>query len=425
MVRLLIISAAFFFGAQAMAADCGVFKVVKGKVTYKKKGKDKFKKARKNKKVCQGYTVKTDNDGRAKIEMADKNEINISPDTEMVIEAYQSGKKAVLNVINGKVRSDVKNKYKDTKQSHYRVKTKSAVAGVRGTEFLTSYNRSTNQSRVVTFEGEVAVGQLKGDNFIPKVTVKPGQYTSNSPGTDPHSPKDVPPAEFAQMDQESKVDDAGSSNKQPASTNNQGKKQEKEKNEKGTNGQNGREPKGKGKGSGVKGPKGPKGTGAPGSGEGSDAGSDDSAMLDGDQKNSPELAGEPQEGDKNFRDDDQYGDPDFDPSAEDGSGDGRDPASVDGDGNPPPMFGDDRDPASVDSPEGNPTDLLPGPGDDLGPNGPGDLAGLPEEPRAPIVNNPIMDNIPVLDDSRINDTIINTNDVVNVIIQPCLPNQCN
>ena len=51
----------FVFGltATAYGADCGSFRVVKGDVSYKKNGAKKFKKARINKKVCQGDMIKT------------------------------------------------------------------------------------------------------------------------------------------------------------------------------------------------------------------------------------------------------------------------------------------------------------------------------------------------------------------------------
>lgn len=207
MVRLLIIVSAMFFSLQSFGAECGLFRVVKGKVTYQKKNKSKFRKAKVNKKVCSGDKIKTDAASRTKIVMADGNEINISPSTELLIEQYERSaskneKKVLLNVLYGKIRSNVKDKYKDTKNNHYRVKTKSAVAGVRGTEFMASFNSATNQSRVVTFEGSVAVGQFKNGNFVASVTVKPGQYTSNSPGSNPHPPREVPPQEFVQLDQE-------------------------------------------------------------------------------------------------------------------------------------------------------------------------------------------------------------------------------
>lgn len=320
MVRILITFIVFFFATQSMAADCGVFKVVKGDVTFKKSGKPSYKKARKNKKVCQGDTVKTADSGRTKIVMADKNEINVSPNTEMIIESYKSGKQAVLNVLNGKVRSDVKNKYKDNKQSHYRVKTKSAVAGVRGTEFLASYDAVSNQSRIVTFEGQVAVGQMNGEKFIPQVVVRPGQFTSNRPGTAPHAARDLPPAELAKMDRDSNIG-APEPAKGPASV-----APTKEKD-------NSQQPKA----NGPKGPNGPNGNG-PGAKNEAPAKDDGSnGFVDNDQKGEPTLGA---------------------------GGADRSPASV-SDSNPlpppaPPSFNDSPLPPTY---AGNPDDYIPKPPD--------------------------------------------------------------
>ena len=179
MARLSLIIIAIFFSFQAYGAECGLFRVVKGKVTYQKKNSSKLRKAKVNKKVCAGDKIKTELASRTKIVMADGNEINVSPSTELFIEQYERNvskneKKVLINVLYGKIRSNVKDKYKDTKNNHYRVKTKSAVAGFRGTEFMASFNQTTNQSRILTFEGRVAVGQFKSGNFVAEVTVKPG-----------------------------------------------------------------------------------------------------------------------------------------------------------------------------------------------------------------------------------------------------------
>ena len=109
MVRLLIIAFAMLFSVQAYGAECGLFKVVKGKVSYQKKNKKKFRKAKVNKKVCAGDKVKTAKASRTKIVMADGNELNISPDTELFIERYERNvskneKKVLLNVLYGKIR---------------------------------------------------------------------------------------------------------------------------------------------------------------------------------------------------------------------------------------------------------------------------------------------------------------------------------
>lgn len=432
MVRLiLIIIAGLTMSLSANAADCGRFKVVKGKVTYKEKGKDKFSKARINKKVCQGDLVKTEADSRAKIKMADDNEINISPKTELLIETYQNGKKAVLNVINGKVRSNVKKKYNDTNASHYRVKTKSAVAGVRGTEFLASFNTSTNQSKVVTFEGEVNVGRMQGGQIVGRVSVKPGQFTSNSPGTDPHPAKEVPPQEFAQMNQETNLDDSGSRDvsndaggaTDPGADNDEGAddagsddgadqkeaKPNADKKPEPKKGANNNRPDdaGKkdpaGKNAGANGNKGgDKGNRPGGNGNGN-------ANANGPNPKGPNGKGGGFFGDNSDSDSDM---------GDDFGGDGLEEGNAGGDNRGPASVGGNGDSFGGDAEGGDP---LPPPSLD-GPNGPGPIAGnLPKPPTEIFDPNSLIPNV----DPVNNDTISNIiqNQKVNVTIIPILPGQ--
>src|SRR5690606_34258508 len=101
-------------------------------------------------------------DARAKIVMVDKNILNISPETKITIEKYKfdsskDEKNVSLNVLYGKVRSTVKQKY-DGEKNTFNIKTPSAVAGVRGTDFLTGFNPITKTTKIVTFEGQVLTG---------------------------------------------------------------------------------------------------------------------------------------------------------------------------------------------------------------------------------------------------------------------------
>lgn len=171
----------------------GVLTVVKGKVMVKsgKTGSDKRAKA--GMKVYPKDTITTAADSRAKIVMIDKNEINVSPESHVVIENYEfdpeKGKKNVLiDVLYGKVRSKVEQKY-DGEGNKFQVKTPSAVAGVRGTDFFTSFNKTTKSSKVVTFRGEVAFG-LPGPNgtILNPVSVRVGQFTVSMGSAPPAQP---------------------------------------------------------------------------------------------------------------------------------------------------------------------------------------------------------------------------------------------
>ncbi len=181
--------------------------VVKGDVTVISSKDQKSAKAKIGTKVFPGDTIETKKDARAKLVMVDKNIINISPDSKFQLEKYeynaQTNKKgAILNVIYGKVRATVSQKY-DGEENRFQVKTKSSVAGVRGTDFMVSFNETTNTSKVITFEGRVEVGQgLDAMGKIQNpVTVDPGQFTVANLNAPPSLPSTVPQEEFKSLSQ--------------------------------------------------------------------------------------------------------------------------------------------------------------------------------------------------------------------------------
>ena len=100
----------------------------------------------------------------------------------------------------------MKDTYKDNEKSFYRVRTKSAVAGVRGTEFLTSFDAKTKLSHIVTFRGQVAVGSNQAGVYKPNVIVKAGYYTRSGGGMSPHFPQKLSPKKMAQINKETKID---------------------------------------------------------------------------------------------------------------------------------------------------------------------------------------------------------------------------
>lgn len=202
----------------------GVLRVVKGNVQVKSGKSGKITKARLGQKVFPKDTIITAKDSRAKVVMVDKNVINVSPASEVVFQDYEydpdkNKKNVLLNVLYGKVRSKVNQKY-DGKTTKFQVKTPSAVAGVRGTDFFASYSVSSKATEVVTFEGEVSFG-LPGPNgeIRNPVAVRVGEVSQNIAGAPPAPPKVVPPSQLAMMDKSSNAESADSSSqdeRQPA-----------------------------------------------------------------------------------------------------------------------------------------------------------------------------------------------------------------
>ena len=189
----------------------GVFRVVKGDVKIKTKRSKKYKKAKLGQKVFPRDVVKTGKDSRAKIVMIDENVINVSPDSKIKIQKYEfkpkkNAKNVLLKVFYGKIRSKVNQKY-DGKKNKFQIKTASAVAGVRGTDFLASYDKATKTSNVVTFEGKVVFG-LPGKNgaILKPVEVKPGQISNVVNRAVPTAPKELPKTALAKFDISSDAD---------------------------------------------------------------------------------------------------------------------------------------------------------------------------------------------------------------------------
>lgn len=175
----------------------GTMMVVKGdiKVTSAKTGSTIS--ARVGNKVYPGDTIVSGVDSRAKIVMSDKNVLNISPDSKITIAKYENdptkdSRNVELKVDYGKVRAGVEQKY-DGEKNKFNIRTPTAVAGVRGTDFITGFNASTQQTRIVTFTGVVAAGQPgpKGEILNP-VFVKPGMATNIDQGKPPEPPRPVP-----------------------------------------------------------------------------------------------------------------------------------------------------------------------------------------------------------------------------------------
>lgn len=185
----------------------GLFMVVKGDVKVTSVGKAPFP-VKVGSKILVGDTVTTGPDSRAKIVMADRNVINVSPDTRMQITKYTNDatngtKNVEIKLDQGKVRNNVEQSY-DGDKSKFILKTPTAVAGVRGTQFVTSFNSVTQQTQVVTMKGQVAFGSVLNGRLVgSSVVVNKGQMTTASPGAPPEPPKILPKNELKQIDKDS------------------------------------------------------------------------------------------------------------------------------------------------------------------------------------------------------------------------------
>lgn len=207
MKKILLISM-FLLTQNLIAAEIGTFMVVKGSIKIESGGASSDAKV--SSKVRVGDTIISGVDSRAKIVMTDRNILNISPNTKMKIEKYSNtpnDKNVNLNLIEGKVRSKVEEKY-DNKNSKFEVRTATAVAGVRGTDFVTSYSSSTKVTEVITLKGKVSFQTISATGTAPTtppVVISKGEKSEAKEDGVPAPPVKVPEKEMKQIDTDTQV----------------------------------------------------------------------------------------------------------------------------------------------------------------------------------------------------------------------------
>lgn len=142
-----------------------VVKLLRGEVDVLTLGKTT--KLKTNDWVTAGAVVKTAEKSFVKLVFIDKSQMNVGPNSEMKIESFSGKDSGVIDLVKGKIRSQVTKDYlqiKDRDQSKLFIKTKNAVMGVRGTDFMISTN-GTNTSTVL-FEGEIVFNKLENRGEI-------------------------------------------------------------------------------------------------------------------------------------------------------------------------------------------------------------------------------------------------------------------
>jgi hypothetical protein len=135
----------------------------------------------------EGTIIKTSSKSFVRLNFIDKSSMNIGPKSELKIEKFSKKEAGVINVLTGKIRSQVTKDYlnMDKGKSKLFIKSRNAVMGVRGTDFLFSANKVTGSTTTVLFEGSIAFNKIsKGDklNNLEAIVskgrmVKPGEVS--------------------------------------------------------------------------------------------------------------------------------------------------------------------------------------------------------------------------------------------------------
>jgi hypothetical protein len=141
--------------------------------------------------VYLGDTLRTGQPGRVRIVFQDDSVLNVGDDSEVVVDEQvfdpeDGSYRSALRLLRGKVRALVSDYYRSP-GAEYEVETATAVAGVRGTEFLVAFDAIAQRTEVIGIVGRVAVNGLQG-RAEEEVFITAGDVTSVASGGRPTAP---------------------------------------------------------------------------------------------------------------------------------------------------------------------------------------------------------------------------------------------
>ena len=119
-----------------------------------------------NQDIEEGAILQSAEKSFAKLIFIDKSQMNLGPSSQVVINSFPKNEAGIITLVKGQIRSQVTKDYMqidDKSKSKLYIKTNSAAMGIRGTDFQVNFNPENQNTSLITFEGAVAMSNLKKD----------------------------------------------------------------------------------------------------------------------------------------------------------------------------------------------------------------------------------------------------------------------
>ncbi len=113
--------------------------------------------------IPEGATLQTAEKSFVKLIFIDKSQMNLGPNSQMIINAFPKKEAGIITLVKGQIRSQVTKDYMemdDKSKSKLYIKTKTAAMGIRGTDFQVNFNSENQNTALITFEGKVAMANI-------------------------------------------------------------------------------------------------------------------------------------------------------------------------------------------------------------------------------------------------------------------------
>lgn len=116
-------------------------------------------------KFVEDTSIVTGKKSFVKIKLIDNSEINLGPESKIVIAEMKKDSIGIITLLKGKIRTEVEKNAEALKTNKFFIKTRTAAMGVRGTDFQTIYNPENKMTSLLTYKGEVAMAKVDETTF--------------------------------------------------------------------------------------------------------------------------------------------------------------------------------------------------------------------------------------------------------------------
>jgi len=192
----LTLAAALVVVGRARAADeIGWVADLEGTLEVRHAGTDAWTPLAAGAALQGGDRLRTGAGSRAKLLLRDDSVLNLAPASEISLDQQVAAPAPVakISMLAGKLRAVVTERY-GAPGATYEVETPTAVAGVRGTSFVASYDAAQDETLVVGLVDVTTVRALADASGARRVRLGPGQETRVRRGAYPTRPSRIPDA---------------------------------------------------------------------------------------------------------------------------------------------------------------------------------------------------------------------------------------
>lgn len=160
---LLFASLTFSFIGNLYANDVAKVVILKGQVKAKLADGSVID-IKADQSIPEGAVLQTAEKSFVKLIFIDKSQMNLGPNSQMIINAFPKKEAGIITLVKGQIRSQVTKDYMemdDKSKSKLYIKTKTAAMGIRGTDFQVNFNAENQNTSLITFEGKVAMANIE------------------------------------------------------------------------------------------------------------------------------------------------------------------------------------------------------------------------------------------------------------------------